>query len=78
MYKKVVVVPVESSSIGKRKKSYISARKPITYIVYTCVCKATNQIHSYLFVATDAQDIQNNKFVAFKNFKTAPQFNWKN
>ena len=75
--KKVVVVPVEFSSIVRRMKLYTSARKPITYIVYTCVRKVTNEIHSYLLVTTDVQDIQNNNFVAFDIFKTAPKFNLK-
>ena len=56
----LVVVPVEFSSNIGGKKIYSNTHKPITSTIYTCKSKATNGNAPSLFVATDAQDIQNN------------------
>ena len=56
----MVVIPVEFSGIHRRKKLHGYALKPIVAIVNTCMSVATNQKAPFVFVATDAGDIQNN------------------
>ena len=54
----MVVIPVEFSGVHSRKKLHGYALIPIT--VHTCKSITTNQNAPFVFVATDAGDIQNN------------------
>ena len=56
----MVVIPVEFSSVHSRKKLHGYALRPIVAKVHTCKSVTSNQNAPFVFVATDAGDIQNN------------------